>query len=640
MRAYPHFIDFADMNLTLKQKLLGATILATVVMAGALTSLAANRLYETTKTSIYQRAEGVSSAASVGIAEWIEIRKSISQAVNEFALQGNDLTSTLVQARNAGGFDDIFFGTIDGEMHRSYPERNRTDYDPRTRPWYIDAQKFGTQIITPAYQDAITQALIVTIAEPLYDNGRFVGVVGADVLIDQLVNDVISLDVGDQAHGMLIDAQDGTLLAHPNSSLALKPISNLSRELTMNQITRSSQGDKLEELVINGQEKLFYFQPIEGTDWILALQLDKDTEQAAFNRLVVGLITASIIISSVVVFALYWLVTMLLGDLRRVSNALETIASGEADLTQRIEPRTKDEVGQLAINFNTFVSKMHDIVTQLNIVSAQLTEQAQSTNAAARQRSARVQVQQDEINMVATAVNQMAAATQEIANSAEQTAQNSGEAVTAANHGAERVGQTQKSIQSLANEVQIAASVIKDLEAHGNSISTILSTIQEIAEQTNLLALNAAIEAARAGEQGRGFAVVADEVRVLSQRTHASTTEIQSMIETLQSTTKKAVGIMSGSDKLASESVDDANMASVSLTQIENAVERISEMATQIASAAEEQALVTAEITRNTEGIRDVSDAFSEESKQAAEQASQLSQLSEQLESQIQGFKL
>ncbi len=188
--------------------------------------------------------------------------------------------------------------------------------------------------------------------------------------------------------------------------------------------------------------------------------------------------------------------------------------------------------------------------------------------------------------------------------------------------------------------MQIAASVIKDLEAHGNSISTILSTIQEIAEQTNLLALNAAIEAARAGEQGRGFAVVADEVRVLSQRTHASTTEIQSMIETLQSTTKKAVGIMSGSDKLASKSVDDANMASVSLTQIENAVERISEMATQIASAAEEQALVTAEITRNTEGIRDVSDAFSAESKQAAEQASQLSQLSEQLESQIQGFKL
>ncbi len=432
MRAYPYFIDFADMNLTLKQKLLGATILATVVMAGALTSLAANRLYETTKTSIYQRAEGVSSAASVGIAEWIGIRKNISKAVNDFALQGGDLTSALVQARNAGGFDDIFFGTINGEMHRSYPERNRADYDPRTRPWYIDAQKYGTQIITPAYQDAITQALIVTIAEPLYDNGRFVGVVGADVLIDQLVNDVISLDVGEQAHGMLIDTQDGTLLAHPNASLALKPISNLSRDLTMNRITRSAQGDVLEELTINGQEKLFYFQPIEGTDWILALQLDKDTEQAAFNRLVVGLITASVIISAVVVFALYWLVTMLLGDLRRVSNALETIASGEADLTQRIEPRTKDEVGQLAINFNTFVGKMHDIVTQLNIVSAQLTEQAQSTNAAARQRSARVQVQQDEINMVATAVNQMAAATQDIANSAEQTAQNSGEAVTAA----------------------------------------------------------------------------------------------------------------------------------------------------------------------------------------------------------------
>ncbi len=234
----------------------------------------------------------------------------------------------------------------------------------------------------------------------------------------------------------------------------------------------------------------------------------------------------------------------------------------------------------------------------------------------------------------------MAAATQEIAGNADSTAHSSEEAVQACAHGSSQVNQTQGSIQNLAQEVQVATNVIQELEAHGNSINTILSTIQDIAEQTNLLALNAAIEAARAGDQGRGFAVVADEVRVLSQRTHASTKEIQETIEMLQGTTKKAVDIMGDGRRLADTSVDDANSAAASLTQIHSAVERISDMATQIASAAEEQASVTTEITRNTEGIRDVSNELSVEAHSAAEQAAHLSELSHELEQEIKRFKL
>ena len=215
--------------------------------------------------------------------------------------------------------------------------------------------------------------------------------------------------------------------------------------------------------------------------------------------------------------------------------------------TQRLEPRSDDEVGKLAENFNRFVGNMHTMVTTLSHVSSSLSEQARTTAQQAEERSQRISYQQDEINMVATAVNEMAAATQEIAGNAENTASNSEEAVGACAHGSSQVSQTQNSIQNLAQEVQVATDVIQDLEAHGNSINTILSTIQDIAEQTNLLALNAAIEAARAGEQGRGFAVVADEVRVLSQRTHASTKEIQETIEMLQGTTRRSGGIMGDS---------------------------------------------------------------------------------------------
>ncbi|KOE77833.1 MULTISPECIES: methyl-accepting chemotaxis protein [Vibrio] len=627
------------MKLTLKQKLIGASLSAVVVMASALTWLSADQLFEQTRNGVYSRAASLSAAAAKGISDWIVVRKDISSAFNDYTSQ-DDVVPFLQQARKAGGFDDIFFGTPKGDMYRSHPERNRADYDPRQRPWYKDASSAGKQIITTAYQDAITNALLVTIAEPVRINGQFAGVVGADVLIDQLINDVISLDAGKNAYAMLIDAQNGTFLAHPDKNYLLKPVSSLSKTLQMNMIEQAMSSATIEEITIKGQDKLFYFAKVPQTDWIFAIEMDRATEEAAHTSLLQGLIITAFMITIVVIVLVSWLVSFLFRDLGRVSKALEEIASGEGDLTQRLEPRSDDEVGQLAHNFNTFVGNMHTMVSTLSLVSAALSEQSKQTASQAEERSSRIRLQQDEINMVATAINEMAAATQEIAGNADHTAQNAGEAVTACVHGSDQVSQTQGSIQNLAQEVQVATDVIQELEAHGKHINTILATIQNIAEQTNLLALNAAIEAARAGEQGRGFAVVADEVRVLSQRTHASTKEIQQMIETLQSTTGKAVGIMDDSRMLAGTSVDDANAASASLTQIHESVERISDMATQIASAAEEQASVTSEITRNTEGIRDVSNDLALEAHSAAEQAAQLSELSHELENEIRRFKL
>ncbi|MFS1164623.1 methyl-accepting chemotaxis protein, partial [Aeromonas salmonicida] len=380
--------------------------------------------------------------------------------------------------------------------------------------------------------------------------------------------------------------------------------------------------------------------PIPNTDWLLAMVMHEDVLMAPLQSLLLqlSLISAGLIL----VFGLVLTSTFkyLFQDLGRVAGALHDIAHGEGDLTVHINTRSKDEVGQLAESFNQFVARLHGIVSRLRDVTVELAAQSRTQAAGALARSQRVRQQQDEIVMVATAVTEMASATQEIAGNAEFAATTSGDAVKLAVAGQSQVGQSQRSITGLADEVADASQIINELDAHAQKISGILATISGIAEQTNLLALNAAIEAARAGEQGRGFAVVADEVRVLSKRTHDSTDEIQQMIETLQQTTRRAVGGMETSRQLAGTSVEDAEAANQSLSLINQAIGSISDMATQIAAAAEEQTSVTSEISRNTENIRHVSQELAEQAGEEAAQAAELKSLTERLEQEIGRFRL
>lgn len=627
------------MSLSLKQKLIAVSIAMLAIMAIALIWIAAAKLKTETQNSVQVRAQTVSQSAEKGISDWISQRVALIKALKDNT-QAEDIEPFLVQARKAGDFDDVYFGTSQGDMLRSHPERNSAGYDPRVRGWYKSATQANKMVLTSAYRDAATNELLVTLATPIHHTGGREGVLAGDVLIAQLVNNVISLDIGKNASASLIDSQNGTILATQKAENILKPVSALDDDLSMNSIEKAMQSGQLAQFDINGQEKLLYFSKVPNTHWILMLKLDKETEFALYYSMLNQLIITGIVITIIMLFAVAYVVSVLTKDLLRVSSALEEIASGEGDLTQRLTVSSHDEVGKLASNFNVFVSNMHSMMMTLRGISQSLHSQSTTTAAHAANRSERIRVQQDEINMVATAINEMAAATHEIAGNADNTASSSNEAVSAAQHGSDQVTKTQSSIACLAEEVGVATSVIEELQTHADGINSILSTIQGIAEQTNLLALNAAIEAARAGEQGRGFAVVADEVRVLSQRTHSSTTEIQTMIETLQATTHKAVNIMGDSHKLSDTSVDDATEAAASLTQIQQSVEVISDMATQIASAAEEQSSVTSEITRNTSGIRDVSEELAKEAGEAAKQASELSALSHQLQEQIGRFKL
>jgi methyl-accepting chemotaxis protein len=464
-------------------------------------------------------------------------------------------------------------------------------------------------------------------------------VVGANLALEQLIKDVLAMRVQGDGYAMLLD-KNGLIVAHPDKALALKKSQDLAPELDAGRLVSMSQQGGLQLVQIGGRDAQMLVLPIPNTDWLLAMVMHEDVLMAPLQSLLweLSLISAGLIL----VFGLVLTSTFkyLFQDLGRVAGALHDIAHGEGDLTVHINTRSKDEVGQLAESFNQFVARLHGIVSRLRDVTVELAAQSRTQAAGALARSQRVRQQQDEIVMVATAVTEMASATQEIAGNAEFAATTSGDAVKLAVAGQSQVGQSQRSITGLADEVADASQIIVELDAHAQKISGILATISGIAEQTNLLALNAAIEAARAGEQGRGFAVVADEVRVLSRRTHDSTDEIQQMIETLQQTTRRAVGGMETSRQLAGTSVEDAEAANLSLGRINQAIGSISDMATQIAAAAEEQTSVTSEISRNTENIRHVSQELAEQANQEAAQAAELKALTERLEQEIGRFRL
>ena len=320
--------------------------------------------------------------------------------------------------------------------------------------------------------------------------------------------------------------------------------------------------------------------------------------------------------------------------------AMEDIAEGDGDLTQRLPLKGKDEITELSGAFNNFAEKVHALVGDVAEASTYMSTAAEDMSNVTVNLDGNVQKQRLEIDQVATAMNEMAATVQEVARSASEAANSAETAHSQSVEGKTVVGENIHAINALAGEVENAANVINNVESDSERIGTVLDVIRGIAEQTNLLALNAAIEAARAGEQGRGFAVVADEVRTLASRTQESTQEIQGMIESLQKGSGDAVAVMEKGKEQAVQSVKHANAAGDSLELITSAVSSINDMNTQIASAAEEQSAVAEEINRNVVNINDMAEMISDGSQQTAKSSNDLEALASQLQNVVSRFRI
>ncbi|RML40583.1 Methyl-accepting chemotaxis protein [Pseudomonas syringae pv. ribicola] len=407
-------------------------------------------------------------------------------------------------------------------------------------------------------------------------------------------------------------------------------------------LTRANKIDELQsllnnELLSNSDQMNVVLGKLVEINTAQLNQVKKDASReydSAFN-MVIGLLIAATLLT--IVFA-WMLIKSITTPIATALHAAETIAKG--NLTQPIQIDGSDEAGRLLLAMKTMQDKLRDTLQGISGSATQLASAAEELNAVTDE-SARGLVQQNnEIEQAATAVNEMTSAVEEVARNAVSTSQASRNAATSAGDGRDLVQETVSAIERMSGDVKGTAELIINLATESRDIGKVLDVIRGLADQTNLLALNAAIEAARAGEAGRGFAVVADEVRALAHRTQQSTSEIERMIGSIQSGTEQAVSSMRNSTERAESTLNIAKGAGMALNTINVAVEEINERNMVIASAAEEQAQVAREVDRNLVNIRDLSAQSTTGANQTSAASTELSRLAVDLNSMVSRFAL
>ena len=623
-------------SISIKNKLTLIFVVIIFTMTMIQTYITGKQLLNETYRSIQQYADTLTSSNVSGIEKWIEGRINVVNAAKDAFKYSDDPTSYFTQSTNAGQFQIAYAGLSDGRFLQGVDLPVPAGYDPRTRSWYKETMAQGKTVVTEPYIDVATNDLVVTISSPFNTNG-FSGVIGADLNLNQLVDDIVSIEQSG-VYAFLVDG-NGNIVAHKNRNLALKSVSNISNNLNAHKIKSMSLSSSFEEMVINDSEAFLSVQKVPHTDWYFTVVIDKTKSFASYRSLLRQSAIFGLIQLAVIAFVAMFVIKQALSPLTTLSSAMEALSKGDGDLTQRITVNSKDEIGTLATHVNAFIAKLQEIVRDIADSSTKLNQQSEVSTSVARQTSEGLSVQLHEISQIATAVHEMSATAEEVANNAQMTADSAISSTENCEQGKQVIIRNQDSVTNLAEQVENASGIIQELEKNALDINTILSTISDIAEQTNLLALNAAIEAARAGEQGRGFAVVADEVRVLSQRTHSSTDEIREMIETLQKNSVNAVESMQRSQDLAQSSVDDANNATTALEEIATSIQQISDMASHISNAASEQRTVTGEVSKNIQLVNEVSDNMSNEADNSRHLSEELRGIAQQLNTQVQLFK-
>ncbi|ABY97783.1 TPA: methyl-accepting chemotaxis protein McpA [Pseudomonas putida] len=622
------------MNLKFRHKILlsacGVVVLAFALFTLYNDYLQRNTIRQNIEASVQQSGALTASSVQNWMSGRILVLENLAQDIGQQGA-GDTLAGLIEQPSYTRNFLFTYLGQANGVFTQRPDTQMPAGYDPRQRPWYGAAASAGQTVLTAPYQGAVG-GLMVTIATPVKSksNGELIGVVGGDVTLDTLVEIINSVDFGGIGHAFLADA-NGQVIVSPNKDQVMKNLKDIYPGSNL----RVAAG--MQDVTLNGQDRIISFAPVNGlpsAQWYIGLSIDKDKAYAALSQFRTSAIIAMLIAVAAIAGLLGLLIPVLMSPLTTMGRAMRDIAEGEGDLTRRLAVQNKDEFGELATSFNRFVERIHASISEVSSATRLVHDLSEKVVSASNASISGSEEQSMRTNSVAAAINELGAATQEIARNAADASQHASGASEQAHGGREVVEEAISAMTALSQRISESCAQIETLNASTDEIGKILDVIKGISQQTNLLALNAAIEAARAGEAGRGFAVVADEVRNLAHRTQESAEEIHRMITSLQVGSREAVHTMNTSQVSSEQTVQVANQAGERLASVTQRIGEIDGMNQSVATATEEQTAVVEslnlDITQinalNQQGVENLNDTL-RHCDQLAQQAGRLKQL-------------
>ncbi|MGI2178885.1 methyl-accepting chemotaxis protein [Shewanella frigidimarina] len=607
--------------------------------------LSYNRIRTTTVTDVNVESMSIIRYEANKIEAWFQSKANVVDQLASSYVSGtyNDNFENIAKLTKATGqVTDIFIGFDDGRAYSTAVGdawvdgvANIDKYDPRSRPWYSQGKKSQTLDITDVYPDATTGNDVISIIKTMGD-----GVALADIELTILSKTVKEVDFPGAI--TVITDDTGKVLA---SSTPILNVGTRLRDAGMENIESNmlSQDEGMEDYTFDDVEKIAFTKTIKlvnGKKWHLLIGVDKSIAYASLNEALTNSITSSLIMIVIAIGVLLAILQVLYRPILLLKEVVLDLSKGNGDLTRRLPVESKDDLGEISQGINTFITnlqaKMFEILTSSDNIDASIERLKSEMDA----NSQILVAHTTETEQIVAAVEEMSATANDVARNGNETAAFTQTTNLQALKSKEVVAQATATVAQLVAEVEKTSNNIVQMDKDTLDITNVLKVIGDIADQTNLLALNAAIEAARAGEQGRGFAVVADEVRALAARTQISTAEIEQTLAKLRKGSTTAMSAMEVTKLTCLKTADATELVATDLDAIGISVNQINDLNTQIATAAEEQSSVTGEITRNMTAISEMANELAMNGETSMKQAATLANANIQLRTIVGQFKL
>ncbi|WP_416885991.1 methyl-accepting chemotaxis protein [Marinospirillum sp.] len=638
-------------QLSMMQRLLMAVLLPLLIGFLLLGLLVTSQLNQAVPPLIEEGSRRQVEARGAEVARWLDGYRMWMQALSSahelrHAQTLEEIEGWLIEQHGGDtAVESFFFAQPNGQAMIHTGQR----FDISGRDYFQELLVRGQQerVLTQPMLSVVTGNPVAVMAQVVRDpQGNKVGLLGISLSMEELSQIVASLEMGAGSYGWVVDGT-GMMVAHPAPQARMQiNVTDADRHgyQGLDQHGRrfvrgeAGMGDILN---LNGESVTMVWNPIPNTPrWTVGVSVPSQNFTATTEALLwsIGVVIVSVLLALTVIIVL--VARQQVRPIQRMVARMRDIAQGEADLTQQLHISRRDELGQLAEAFNQFIDRIRQLVSDIGGTAHELAGHAQRVESASLSMGTDMDNQQSEVDQIAAAMNQLVATVEEVARHAQDASIAAQQGGQETEQGSERVRTVVSSIQEQAEVIRSTATEVEKLQQSGEQIGQVMDVIRAIAEQTNLLALNAAIEAARAGEAGRGFAVVADEVRTLAARTHDSTEQIQATVDQLRQRITTAVDSMRASNARSDATTADAEAAGQALISITSGIQQIEGMNIQIASATEQQSSTVDELNRNLERIVELSGQTSHSAQDVAHSGTQLNQVAQELQQLVGRFKV